>query len=298
MRESIHFHAELYRRDALELVAEEYRVKARIELADAGPHVVAHVEPLADAAPGLFDEFCNAAFSLTARRLRDSGGDSAGGGEAPVSDTPPWGLLAPFGEGTPVGLGWVLDSLTPARHGAATLVLRHDTHGTARVAVRRNGGAPLGVAHTEQLDFMLMNGGSGAAMTEPSIGAVLGALAKTLRTRGPRDGDAELLAGLQPHAERQAPQGGGRGEAARPTLKRLTPQVDLNAGVIAFDFDEAGVSRLAWYDAVLAFADRCYVFLTRPEGTRIGVRLRPRGAVAPEALRALAADVTRALNHV
>ena len=42
------------------------------------------------------------------------------------------------------------------------MVLRHEQHGIARVTIRRNGGAPLGVAHTEHLDFMLMNDGRGA----------------------------------------------------------------------------------------------------------------------------------------
>jgi 2Fe-2S type ferredoxin len=52
------------------------------------------------------------------------------------------------------------------------------------------------------------------------------------------------------------------------------------------------------YDAVLAFAERGYVFLTRPDTTRIGVQIRARPHASTDELRALAADVTRALNRV
>ena len=74
MTESIEFHTDLYRRDALELVAQKYRGNASIELVDSGPYVVARVEPLAadGAAQVLCDEFRTEAFSATARTLRES----------------------------------------------------------------------------------------------------------------------------------------------------------------------------------------------------------------------------------
>ena len=52
MSETIHFHSDLYRRDALEHAAEKARQRARIELADLGPHVVASLEPLAQGGDG------------------------------------------------------------------------------------------------------------------------------------------------------------------------------------------------------------------------------------------------------
>jgi len=67
---------------------------------------------------------------------------------------------------------------------------------------------------------------------------------------------------------------------------------------IDFVIDEAGVSRLALYDAVLRFADRCFVFLTRPGAQSIALRVRARDEQGPEALKALAAELTRALNRV
>ncbi|HSP99225.1 MAG TPA: HxsD-like protein, partial [Candidatus Dormibacteraeota bacterium] len=265
MPEPIHFHTDLYRREAVEAAAQKYSRKARIELAVAGAHVVARLEPLARDQDwqALQDEFCNEAFSDTARRMR-----SAGAGEARTpdveSDAPPWSLLEPFTEDTPLALGWVLESLGPVRGGAATMVLRHEDQGRARVAIRRNGGAPLGVAHTRELDFMLMNGGSGDTRTEESVGRVLRALAAALETRPP-GGASAASAGLQPHAETPTA-AGARPGAPTPGegARRLAPHIDLDQRAIAFEIDEPGVSRLALYDALLRFADRCYVFLTRP----------------------------------
>ena len=73
MTEPIHFHTDLYRRDALELAAEKYQRQARIELADVRRP---RRRPPAsrwrggDDGQALRDEFCNEAFSATARRLR------------------------------------------------------------------------------------------------------------------------------------------------------------------------------------------------------------------------------------
>lgn len=300
MPDPIHFHTDLYRREAVESAAEKYRRRARIELAHAGPHVVANLEPLASDQDwqALQDEFCNEAFSDTARRMRGGAGEGRAADGAESND-PPWELLAPFSEGTPLALGWAIESLSPVRGGAATLLLRHAEHGRARIALRRNGGAPLGVAHTAELDFMLMNGGSGGSRTEESVGRVLIALAGALDERAGGAAGAAQRAGLQPHAEAPTPQGtrvGGAapGEAAR----RLAPRIDLDARTIAFDVDEPGVSRLALYDAVLRFADRAYVFLTRPDAQRIAVRVRARADASADAVKTLAAEVTRALNQV
>ena len=297
MAEPIHFHTDLYRREAVESAARKYSRRAHIELAQTGAHVVARLEPLGHEQDwqALHDEFCNEAFSDTARRMRTSGGGEASAPEV-EPDGPPWELLAPFGEETPLALGWVLESLSPVRGGAATLVLRHEEHGRARVAIRRNGGAPLGVAHSRELDFMLMNGGSGGARTEESVGRVLRALAAYLDNR-PGDGASAQSAGLQAHAEAPTAQG-TRPAAAGEGGRRVAPRIDLEQRTIAFDVDEPGVSRLALYDAVLRFADRCYIFLSRPDDARIAMQFRARADATPEAVKALAAEVTRALNHV
>src|SRR5262245_31573693 len=126
MTESIEFHTDLYRRDALELVAQQYRDRACIELADSGPYVVARVEPVgADGtAQALCDEFRTEAFSATARTLRNAT-STVRERPAPSGDEPPWELLHPLTAGCDLALGWALESLTPVRGGSATMTLRH-----------------------------------------------------------------------------------------------------------------------------------------------------------------------------
>jgi len=73
----------------------------------------------------------------------------------------------------------------------------------------------------------------------------------------------DVLASLLPHAETPAPDAanGGAPRAWQPSA----PVIDAARGVVAADVGDDGVSRLAFYDAVLAFAGRNHVFLTRPE---------------------------------
>ena len=304
MTESIHFHTDIYRRDALELAAQKYQGKVRVELADAGAHVVAHLEPLAheEDSETLRDEFCNEAFSATVKRLRDVAADSRRREHAaPAGTEPPWDLLAPFGAGAELGLGWVLESLSPVRAGAATMVFRHAQSGIARVSIRRNCGAPRGVAHTDELDFMLMNGGGGTSQTDASIERVLAGLADALRKPGNAASNAELVEMLLPYSDKTAPNraaagNGASGAAAAPAP--VAPRIDLDGRVICFDLADPGINRAALYDAVLGFADRCYVFLTRPDTTHVGVQLKARADASADVLAGLAHDVTKTLNPI
>jgi len=294
MPEPLLFHTDLYRRDALQAAAEKLAARARIDLAEADGHIVARLEPLAAASDAeireLGDQLCTEALSLTVRQLRE-----AGVADARVTMTePPWELLAPFTEGTPIALGWVLDTLSPIRAGAASLALRHEEHGTARVAIRRNDGAPLGVAHTDRLDFMLMNGGSGHTYTEESLGRVLIALAGALRRQSPVRED--LVAALLPHAETPAP-GSAPGGAPR-SWEPSAPVVDDARGIVCADVGDDGVSRLGLYDAMLAFAGRCHVFLSRPEARRVTVQLTPKGTASAEVLATLALDLQRTIEQL
>ena len=150
----------------------------------------------------------------------------------PDGTEPPWPLLAPFREGSALGLGWSLGSLSPVRGGAAVLVFQHEAGGIARVTLRRNGGAPVGVAYTDDLDFMLMNGGGGAARTEASIGRILAGMAIVLRKRARASAHTDLLATLQPHAEKvgQTPRATpGAGPIGLTALPR--PRVDLEVAI-------------------------------------------------------------------
>jgi len=302
MLDPVQFHTDLYRRDAVQSAAAKYGGEAAVEFVDAGAHIIAQVRPLAPISEehlrALCDEFCNEALSATVRKLRDVGGSEATKREdTAVGNVPPWALLAPFTEGTPLALGWVLESLSPIRAGAATMVLRHEQNSIARVTIRRNVGAPLGVAHTDHLDFMLMNGGGGTAETEGTLRRVLVAFANALRKVGNGACHEDLLGALQPHSEGRAPQG-HTGAANGASTKRISPRIDTTAGTITFDFDEGGMSRLALYDAVLAFADRCYVFMTRPQTNRVALQLKPKEDASADILKALARDATKALNVV
>ena len=298
MPEPILFHTDLYRRDALELAAHAYAERARVELAEAGQHVMVRFEALRpEDSDALLDEFRNQVFSETARRMRDQMAD-AGRPVVRSTDEPPWSLIVPYSQGDEVGLGWQIESLSPIRAGATTLILRHPERGEARVAIRRNSGAPLGVAHTPVLDLFLMNGGRGSTETDGSIGRVLRHLAQVVgAAEAP---SAEVLESLLPHAEgKPGPAPGERPDKpAGGPVRHLAPHVDPVRGEISFSVDETGLSRLALFDAILRFADRCYCFLDRSDDQRLVVTLKPRSGIDTEALRVLTRDVTRALNHV
>jgi len=119
---------------------------------------------------------------------------------SPATEPPaPWELLAPLRAGDALGLGWTLENLSPVRDGATVLVLRQGDR-QARVHVCRRDGTPRGVAFTERLDLLVMNGGRGDTVTEESLGRVLLGLAPVLaRNEAKLPG---LLGGLQSHARR------------------------------------------------------------------------------------------------
>src|SRR5206468_12642031 len=130
--------------------------------------------------------------------------------------------------GAASGLGRGLARRGRGSDRSASLALRHAQYGTAHVAVRRNGGAPLGIAHTDRLDFLLMNGGSGRTHTEDSIARALIAMAETLQrhTAAVRE---DVLASLLPHAETPTPDAanGGAPRAWQPSA----PVIDAGRGV-------------------------------------------------------------------
>ena len=90
-------------------------------------------------------------------------------------------LLEPLQVGDHVGLAWSVRELTDVKSGAAVLVLEHQSGRTARVHLCQRRGAPVGVAHSGTLDFMVMNDASGADPTDESLARVLRALAELAR---------------------------------------------------------------------------------------------------------------------
>src|SRR5205823_6565032 len=96
MPEPIHFHTDLYRREAVQSAAEKYGRKARIALAESNGHIIAQVEPAARISDAEWcdvrDEFCTEALSLTVMRLRDLGAPETPATAAVHAsiDEPPW----------------------------------------------------------------------------------------------------------------------------------------------------------------------------------------------------------------
>lgn len=109
-------------------------------------------------------------------------GAAAPNPNAPPVDAP-WALIAPATAGTKLALGWMVESLSPVTNGAPILGLKRKNGDKARVYVCRSSEAPVGVAQTKWLDFVLVNGGNGKRVTDESLGRVLLGLAATIRQR-------------------------------------------------------------------------------------------------------------------
>jgi len=114
----------------------------------------------------------------------------------------PWWLLAPLRPGQELAFGWHLGLFEATDRGAMVLNLHNRDGRNARVHLCYHEGRAKGVAHTELLDFILMDGGDGAAPTEESIGRVVRHVALVVRQNELRDGAVEELARLMTHAER------------------------------------------------------------------------------------------------
>ena len=109
-------------------------------------------------------------------------------------------LLAPVKAGAPVGYGWTLEALSPPMEGAILLNLVHDSGATARVRVCRRDGEPMGVAHTDLLDFVIMH--RSGAPTEETLGRAVLAIAGAVQKNEKRGSMAASL--LKSHQEHLA----------------------------------------------------------------------------------------------
>jgi len=120
----------------------------------------------------------------------------------------PWWLLAPLSAGSSIGGGWSLADLSPVEAGAAILTLTHRDGRPTRVHLCAWIDAPRGVAHTELLDMIVMDGGQGASPTEEGLGRALQSLASRIRRNELESGvDFSELARMQSHEERVAQYG-------------------------------------------------------------------------------------------
>ena len=118
-------------------------------------------------------------------------------------DNSPWWLLDPLRAGTDVGKGWRIFALGSIENGASILTLQHNEGHKANVHICSYEGDPKGLAHTEFLDLILMDGGCGDKPTDEHLGRVLLGIAKRIRTNElSLQQDLEELVQLQTHEER------------------------------------------------------------------------------------------------
>ena len=133
--------------------------------------------------------------------------DAPVGGEGPTVDRlghaagpGPIGLLAPYGLGHDLGMGWAVTDIRAPDRGAMLLVLGSGDGADARVHICRNDGCAAGIASTDGLDLLLMNGGGGAGDSDEELGRVL----RRVATIAAANESAVDLDGLLTHEERIA----------------------------------------------------------------------------------------------
>jgi hypothetical protein len=118
-------------------------------------------------------------------------------------DGSPWWLLAPLTVGTVVGKGWQVSTLGSIENGASILTLQHKQGQTVNIHICAYDGDPKGLAHTEFLDLILMDGGCGDKPTDEHLGRVLMGIAKRIRKNElSLQQDLDALVQLQTHEER------------------------------------------------------------------------------------------------
>jgi hypothetical protein len=138
--------------------------------------------------------------SLAGPSLRRALSGNAEAGQA-AEAIPAWDLVAPLRGGDVLALGWHLQDLSPLAQGAAILTLVSET-GQARVHLCRNGGSPRGVAHTRDVDLLLMNGGQGDRPTDEPLGRVVLGIAEVIAANEDKPSVREITARLWTHDER------------------------------------------------------------------------------------------------
>jgi len=151
-----------------------------------------------DAPPPAASEGEGPVFAERPRRAAASSFDEG------VDGPPPWELLAPVTAGTYVGSGWSVAGMSPLNRGTAILFLARRSGETARVNICRRFGAPRGVAHTDSLDFLLMNGADGDRPTSEALGRAVKTVAMRVGDGGSAAAAGPALGGLLPHSARLA----------------------------------------------------------------------------------------------
>jgi hypothetical protein len=115
----------------------------------------------------------------------------------------PWWLVSPLRQGSAVGKGWTVQSLSSVERGAAVLELAHHDGELARVHFCAHAGAPKGLASTVLFDLVLMDGGQGDAPTPEGLGrALMGVASRVRRNELVGETDLKSVSRMLTHAER------------------------------------------------------------------------------------------------
>ena len=115
----------------------------------------------------------------------------------------PWWLLSPLTIGSSVGKGWKVKSLGSIEQGASILTLQNVDKREYNVHICVHDGMPKGLAYTEFLDLVLMDGGQGDRPTDEAFGRVLLGIAKRIRHNELESQESfDELARLETHSER------------------------------------------------------------------------------------------------
>jgi len=116
----------------------------------------------------------------------------------PRSEGAPWWLFAPAQQGSALAGGWRIESLAPVERGAVVLTLRRGDE-SVEVHICARDGDPIGVAHTDAFDFVVMDGRNADGPTDVDLARSLSDLARRAGTNA-----EEALEGLQSHDQRVA----------------------------------------------------------------------------------------------
>ena len=114
-----------------------------------------------------------------------------------VRPSAPWELVAPFVPGSAVAFSWRVHALSPIASGSATLTLRHASGREEHIRVLRRGLVPAGIARTDRLDLLLIDGAKGATPTDEKLARVILALAETITAHERAKPPQRVLASLQ-----------------------------------------------------------------------------------------------------
>ncbi len=115
----------------------------------------------------------------------------------------PWWMLSPLAPGAALARGWRVSSLSAVRKGASVLTLVHDTKGPIEVHLCAHDGSPRGVASTEFVDLIIMDGGHGTAPTDEELGRLVMDLAAKIRENEmDENGDLRPISRMLPHDTR------------------------------------------------------------------------------------------------